>query len=82
MGNAIPLSGRPVAIADVFGAPTSERPYKKAWTVDAALDYIRENRGTHFDPDIVDPFLRVIPEILVSRARYAEPDQTAAAAAV
>ena len=80
-GEAIPLSGRLVAIADVFDALTSERPYKKAWSVEAALDYIRENRGTHFDPAIVDLFLGVIPEILAIRARYAEPAETAAATA-
>ncbi len=78
-GDAIPLSGRLVAIADVFDALTSERPYKKAWPVDAALDYIRENRGTHFDPDIVELFLGVIPEIMAIRACYAEPDQSTAA---
>jgi len=80
-GDAIPPSGRLVAIADVFDALTSERPYKNAWTVEASLDYIRENRGTHFDPAIVDLFLRVVPEILAIRARYAEPVESAAATA-
>jgi putative two-component system response regulator len=80
-GEAIPISGRMVAIADVFDALTSERPYKKAWSVEAALDYIRKNRGTHFDPNIVDLFLRLLPEILAIRARYAEPGGATAEAA-
>ncbi|PLW83947.1 two-component system response regulator [Kineobactrum sediminis] len=53
-GADIPLSGRIAALADVFDALTSERPYKKAWTVEAAMDLVRENRGKHFDPDLVD----------------------------
>jgi putative two-component system response regulator len=56
---AIPLGGRIVAIADVFDALTSERPYKKAWSEAEALNHIRANAGTHFDPTCVDAFLRV-----------------------
>ncbi len=78
-GETIPLSGRLVALADVFDALTSVRPYKKAWPVEEALDYIRENRGTHFDPDVVDVFLQVVPEILEIHARYAEPVESEAA---
>ncbi|HUW41611.1 MAG TPA: HD domain-containing phosphohydrolase [Rectinemataceae bacterium] len=62
-GEAIPVSGRLVALADVFDALTSERPYKKTWSVDAATDLIRENRGKHFDPRLVDVFLELLPEI-------------------
>ncbi|MCJ2033066.1 HD-GYP domain-containing protein [Methylobacterium sp. J-068] len=58
-GEAIPLSGRIVAIADVFDALTSERPYKKAWSEAEALNHIRANAGSHFDPACVDAFLRV-----------------------
>ncbi len=72
---SIPLSGRIVALADVFDALTSARPYKKAWPIDAALDYIRTSRGTHFDPDIVDVFLQLIPEVLAIHSRYAEPPE-------
>jgi putative two-component system response regulator len=56
-GKDIPLSGRIAALADVFDALTSARPYKKAWLVEDAVELIRENRGTHFDPELVDLFL-------------------------
>ena len=72
-GEDIPLVGRIVALADVFDALTSERPYKKAWSVEDALGYLLENRGMHFDPDLVDIFEKVLPEILAVREQYAEP---------
>ncbi len=72
-GEAIPLTGRIAALADVFDALTSERPYKKAWTVDAAVDLITENSGTHFDPDLVAVFLLQLPEILNIREQFSEP---------
>ena len=56
-GEAIPLGGRIVAVADVFDALVSDRPYKKAWTVEAAANFLRENAGTHFDPACVAAFL-------------------------
>lgn len=52
-GNEIPLSARIVAVADVFDALTSVRPYKKAWSVDEAFDYIQAESGKHFDPELV-----------------------------
>ncbi|OZB11408.1 MAG: two-component system response regulator, partial [Marinobacter sp. 34-60-7] len=52
-GTEIPLEARIVAIADVFDALTSERPYKSAWPVDDAVQYIRNESGRHFDPDLV-----------------------------
>ncbi len=61
-GTDIPLSARIVAVADVFDALTHARVYKKAWPVEEAVAYIRERRGTQFDPDIVDAFLRVVEE--------------------
>ena len=57
VGTDIPLSGRIVAVVDVFDALTSERPYKAAWTPEAARDLIVSERGRHFDPDLVDTFL-------------------------
>jgi HD-GYP domain-containing protein (c-di-GMP phosphodiesterase class II) len=57
-GADIPLSARIVAIADVYDALTSVRPYKKAFSHDKAMDIIRENRGRHFDPYLVDIFER------------------------
>jgi putative two-component system response regulator len=72
-GEDIPLVGRIVALADVFDALTSERPYKKAWSVEDALGYLLENRGMHFDPNLVGVFEKVLPEILAVREQYAEP---------
>ena len=56
-GDAIPLPGRLMALADVFDALSSERPYKLALPLDQATDIIAAGRGTHFDPDLVDAFL-------------------------
>lgn len=58
-GGAIPLSGRIVAVADVFDALVHDRPYKKAWDRDRALAEISRQRGHQFDPDVVDAFLHV-----------------------
>jgi two-component system, response regulator RpfG len=54
--NEIPVEARIVAVADVFDALVSERPYKNAWSIDAALDYMESRRGKHFDPDCLDAF--------------------------
>lgn len=69
----IPISGRIVALADVFDALTSERPYKKAWSIEAALEYIQSNSGAHFDPTLVNHFVRLLPQVLAIRTRFAEP---------
>lgn len=71
-GEAIPMAGRIAALADVFDALTSCRPYKPAWTVEAALEYVREQRGLHFDPLVVDAFLDLLPKVLAVRERFAE----------
>jgi len=57
-GNAIPLAGRIVTVADVFDALTSDRPYRSAWTREEALAYVIEQRGRKFDPAVVDAFAR------------------------
>lgn len=57
---AIPLAGRIVAVADVFDALTQQRPYKEAWPVAEAIAEIDRQRARHFDPKLVDAFLRVI----------------------
>jgi response regulator RpfG family c-di-GMP phosphodiesterase len=54
----IPLQARMFAIVDVWDAVTSDRPYRKGWTREAALKFISEQKGKHFDPDVVDAFLR------------------------
>lgn len=63
-GEAIPLAGRIVAVADVFDALTSSRPYKKAWAVDDAVAFLKDNAGRHFDPEVVAHFLRHLTEII------------------
>ena len=74
-GNGIPLSCRIVAIADAFDALLSDRPYKKAWCLDDALDYINEKSGEHFDPKVVSTFNSHLPQILEIRKRYRDPEQ-------
>ena len=61
-GEAIPLPGRVVAVCDVFDALTHERPYKRAWTVDEAVQELVTERGRFFDPELVDLFIdQVLP---------------------
>lgn len=71
-GEAIPLVGRIVAIADVFDALTSERPYKKAWPESEAIEYLRREAGRHFDPRLVELFVQRLPEIRQVRELYAD----------
>ena len=59
-GEEIPLAARIFAVVDVWDALTSERPYRKAWSEEATLAYIREQSGKHFDPQVVDAFLSLI----------------------
>ncbi|SDJ82707.1 putative two-component system response regulator [Ferrimonas sediminum] len=70
-GTDIPLSARIVAIADVFDALTSERPYKPSWPVQESVEFIVDNAGTHFDPQLVQLFQRCLPEILQIREQFA-----------
>ena len=71
-GKDIPLSGRVIAIADVFDALTSERPYKKAWSVEKAVAIIDEDAGTHFDPELIPIFHEILPEALEIKDKYAD----------
>lgn len=77
-GEDIPHTARVVAVADVFDALTSVRPYKRAWSVSDAVELLREESGRHFDPEIVTAFLDCLPQILVVKERWAdiEPDVT------
>lgn len=63
VGDAIPLEARIVAVADVFDALISPRPYKEAWTFDATLAYLYAQRGRLFDPRVVDALLRGRPQL-------------------
>jgi len=71
-GESIPLHGRIVAVADVFDALTSERPYKRPWPIDKARGFLEEQAGGHFDPACVRAFLSVWDEVLAIHARYQE----------
>lgn len=67
-GERIPLSGRIVAIADVFDALTNDRVYRKAMPLEEALAEIELQRGQHFDPEMVDAFLQIIRPLLSEEA--------------
>jgi len=68
----IPIEGRIAAIADVFDALTSARPYKAAWPVDKACEYILQERGAHFDPGLVDVFEANLGDILKIKSENRE----------
>jgi HD-GYP domain-containing protein (c-di-GMP phosphodiesterase class II) len=78
-GESIPLAGRICAICDVFDALISDRPYKVAWSVDAALEEIRRERGGHFDPQLVDRFLG-LGDVLAAQSPGDARDMTAVGA--
>jgi response regulator RpfG family c-di-GMP phosphodiesterase len=63
-GSAIPLCARIVAVADVYDALISQRPHRDAWPLDKAVNHIRENSGTRFDPEIVAAFERSLVDLL------------------
>ncbi|MBL8858592.1 MAG: response regulator [Planctomycetes bacterium] len=69
----IPLSARILALADVYDALTSVRPYKGAWTHEAALEWIVSRAGVHFDPDVVTVFARRANLATAIRARLQDP---------
>jgi HD-GYP domain-containing protein (c-di-GMP phosphodiesterase class II) len=59
-GEQIPFAARIFAVVDVWHALTSDRPYRPAWKLDAALAYLREQSGRHYDPRVVEMFLRML----------------------
>ncbi len=65
-GEEIPLSARIFAVVDVWDALTSDRPYRKAWTVEKTVNYLKENAGTQFDPIIVETFLKTIADDILT----------------
>lgn len=76
-GKDIPLSGRIVALADVFDALMSPRPYKKAWTLEMTLDLIVDEVGEHFDPHLVEVFMENIDEIIsIYRSKNKDIDES------
>jgi len=68
--DAIPLPARIVAVADVFDALTSERPYKKAWSIQDALNYLAAEKGKHFDPACIEAFHAQFDKILSVRQKF------------
>ena len=73
-GDAIPISGRLMAVADVYDALISRRVYKEGMPHEMAVGIIREGRGSHFDPDMVDAFVAIQEEFRAIAQRYADSD--------
>jgi len=73
-GESIPLVGRIATICDVFDALTSDRPYKKAWSIEKAVEFIRDSSGSQFDPELVNLFVEILPETLSIRDNYPDPE--------
>ena len=71
-GDAIPVAARLMALADVFDALITQRVYKRALPLENALRIIREGRGSHFDPDVVDAFFARLGEFIAIAARHAD----------
>ncbi|MGL1861294.1 MAG: response regulator [Pseudodesulfovibrio sp.] len=71
-GENIPLEGRIAAIADVFDALTSKRPYKEAWPVEKAFALLLKERGEHFDPKLVEIFFTNVEEIMSIKEQHGE----------
>lgn len=69
---AIPFAGRLGAIADVFDALTTERPYKKAWSFDQAVTFIKEHMGSHFDPGLLTVFESALADFNTIYLKYRE----------
>lgn len=74
-GEDIPHVARIISIADVFDALTSVRPYKPAWRVEDAVALIRNESGKHFDPALVEVFMRCLPKLLEIRARWTDENE-------
>lgn len=76
-GEDIPLYGRIIAVADVFDALTNARPYKPAWSLERAIGYFHEQKGSHFDPACVDALLRDMDAVLAIQQRFQQRFQHA-----
>jgi putative two-component system response regulator len=69
-GDAIPVEGRIAAVADVFDALTSRRPYRSAFPVTTAINMIGLQRAKHFDPEVLNTFLKSMKEVEAVRQQY------------
>ena len=72
VGEAIPLEGRIAAVADVFDALTSARPYKRAWTIPDSVAHLEAGAGEHFDPNLVSLFLGSMDDVMTIRHQFAD----------
>ena len=72
-GDAIPISARLMAVADVYDALISRRVYKEGMSHEQAVQIIVEGKGTHFDPDMVDAFVQINDEFRAIAERFADP---------
>jgi putative two-component system response regulator len=72
-GGAIPMEGQVAAVADVFDALTSDRPYRKAFPLEDTIRIMREERGKHFDPRLVDLFFENVDQLIEIRDRHTPP---------
>lgn len=75
-GEAIPESARIVALADVFDALTTKRPYKQAWSIEDSVAEIRKGAGSHFEPRLVALFENILPELLRIREKWSDTEAT------
>jgi response regulator RpfG family c-di-GMP phosphodiesterase len=73
-GEDIHIFGRITAVADVFDALSAERVYKEAWPLEKIENLFREERGRHFDPDVVDAFFAQLPQLLEIRKRLTDEE--------
>lgn len=75
-GENIPIEGRICALCDVMDALTSKRPYKRAWTFKEAVDYMDDQQGLHFDPELVTLYKQILPEVMMFNNNHSdhEPD--------
>ncbi len=73
-GEEIPIEGRIVAVADVFDALTSSRPYKPGWPIDRAVTLLKDGAGSHFDPEVVKHFVNNLGTFIAIRERFNDPE--------
>lgn len=71
-GEDIPIEGRIVAIADVFDALMSDRPYKAAWPLEKTMAVMKQDAGTHFDPALIPMFFERVDDLMAIRAQYSD----------
>ncbi len=76
IGNNIHVYARIVAVADVFDALIHKRCYKKPWSIDKAIEFMKKEKGKHFDPNIVDALLNKVDKLLSINAAYTSTDMT------